>query len=56
MTQEKHLCDVGTTGQNKFCACGHLKDHHVNYKGNLYCQAMVFNSDANKMMQCGCKI
>jgi hypothetical protein len=52
------------------CQCGHLKDHHVDklfervdlITGNitrehrLVCQDYVFDTVANKMLQCGCKI
>ena len=40
------------------CKCGHLKDHHVAdfITGDLECQCYVFDTVANKMLQCGCKI
>ena len=42
------------------CRCGHLKDHHLPvHEGmdfNLQCQDYVFDTKANKMLQCGCKI
>jgi len=57
MTQSKQNCDVGQFGQNKFCKCGHLKDKHLrDANGDLQCQCKVFNADAVKFMQCGCKI
>ena len=55
--KSKNLCDVGQTGQNPYCKCGHLKDHHLrNVDGDLQCQKFVFDEKANKMLQCGCKI
>jgi hypothetical protein len=66
MTQQKQICDVGQFGQNKFCKCGHLKDHHLRTvivgipdaftQDVLQCQCKVYDSDARKFMQCGCKI
>lgn len=39
------------------CRCGHLKDHHLAVTdGTLQCQDYVYNADAVKMLQCGCRI
>jgi len=42
------------------CRCGHLKDHHLPItdweEEVLQCQDYVFDTKANKMLQCGCKI
>lgn len=48
-----------------YCKCGHLKDHHLSIIDRkapfgpervLQCQDMVYSPEANKMLQCGCKI
>lgn len=38
------------------CKCGHLKDHHLPDGESLQCQDYVFDTVANKFLQCGCKI
>jgi hypothetical protein len=41
----------------ELCHCDHKKNHHwPSPDGTLICQEQVFNDQANKMMQCGCKI
>jgi hypothetical protein len=40
-----------------YCKCGHKKDHHLAMAdGSLKCEDYIFNPEANKMIQCGCKI
>ena len=38
------------------CKCGHLKDEHLPTEDGLQCQGKVFDTVANKFLQCGCKI